>query len=311
MTSVSKSACEGVGSGRGGRCDRLDGLRRVQSGSLDGVPVTGLSGSYGSEVDYRIVVPVGQGELEISISGGTGDCDLYVRRDGPPTYGTYDYRPFLFGNNETVVVTDPAAGTWYIMLRGHDAYSGVTLLATCRPAVPTELENGVPVTGISGGSNTEKLYCIDVPAGQTSLDVNTWGGIGDLDLCVKYGSAPGLYDFDGRSFGGGTHEDVTISSPAAGRWYIMLHASTRYSNVTLRASYGSSGSVSAVQDEVPITGLSGALGSEDCYVIDVPRGQDGIDFRIFGGTGNCDMYIKKGSQAHDVGLGLPAGRGRE
>jgi hypothetical protein len=262
---------------------------------MDGVPVTGLSGSYGTEVDYCIAVPVGQGELEISISGGTGDCDLYVKRDGPPTYGTYDYRPYLFGNNETVVVDDPASGDWYIMVRGHGVYSGVTLLATCRPAVPTELQNGVSITDISGGVNTEKLYCIDVPAGQNSLDVSTWGGIGDLDLCVKYGSAPGLYDFDGRSFGESAHEDVTISNPAAGRWYIMLHASTRYSHVTLQASYGGGGSVAALQDETPISGLSGALGSETYYVIDVPRGQDGIDFRTSGGTGNCDMYIKRGA----------------
>jgi len=263
---------------------------------VDGVPVTGLSGSFGTEFRYSIVVPVGQGELEVSISGGTGDCDLYVKRDGPPTYGTYDYRPFLFGNNETAAVTDPAAGTWYIMVRGHDVFSGVTLLATCRPAVPTELVNGISMTGVSGGVNTEKLYCIDVPAGQRSLEVNTWGGTGDLDLCVKYGSAPGLYDFDGRSFGGSTHEGVTISNPAAGRWYIMLHACTRYSNVTLRASYGGSGSVLPIQDEAPITGLSGTLGGDACYVIDVPRGQDGIDFRVFGGTGDCDMYIKKGAR---------------
>ena len=262
----------------------------------DGVPVTGLSGAVGSEVDYSIVVPVGQGELQISISGGTGDCDLYVRRDGPPTYNGYDYRPFLFGNNETVTVANPAAGTWYIMLRGHDVYSGVTLLASCVPAVPTELTNGTPETGISGSDNTERLYYIDVPAGQTGLEVTTADGTGDVDLYVKRGSAPGLFDFDGRSFGGDTDEEVSISSPAAGRWYIMLHASNHYHGVTLRAVYGSSGPVLGIQDEVPITGLSGSLGSEVCYVFDVPRGQDGIDFSISGGTGDCDMYIKKGAR---------------
>jgi hypothetical protein len=262
----------------------------------NGVPVTGLSGAAGSEVNYSIVVPTGQGELDISISGGTGDCDLYVRHDGPPSYNSYDYRPFLFGNNETVTVTNPAAGTWYIMLRGHDAYSGVTLLANCVPAVPTGLTNGVPVTGISGSDNSERLYSINVPAGQTSLEVSTGDGMGDVDLYVKHGSAPGLFDFDGRSFGGDTEEEVSISSPAAGTWYIMLHGSDHYQGVTLRALYGSSGPASSLEDEVPITGLSGALGSEACYVIDVPSGQDGIDFSIAGGTGNCDMYIKKGAK---------------
>ncbi len=90
----------------------------------DNVPVTGLSGAAGSEVYYKIDVPTGQGELHVSISGGTGDCDLYVKQGSLPTYNSYDYRPFQFGNNETVTASNPAAGTWYIMLRGHDAYTG-------------------------------------------------------------------------------------------------------------------------------------------------------------------------------------------
>ena len=260
----------------------------------DGVPIAGLSGGDGSEVHYKIVVPNGQGELEISISGGTGDCDLYVRYGGAPDYTMYDYRPFLFGNNETVTAANPAAGSWYIMLRGRHAYSGVTLVASYTPAVPTELDNGVPLTGRSGSRHTQKLYSIDVPAGQASLEVATWGGTGDVDLYVKHGSAPGLFDFDGRSFNSGTEETVTIGSPAAGTWYIMLDSSPQYNNVTLRAVYGSAGPASDILDDVMIPNLSGAAGSETLFVINSPSGPGGLDFRIFGGTGNCDMYIKKG-----------------
>jgi hypothetical protein len=260
----------------------------------DGVPVSGLSGDDGSEVDYKIVVPAGQGELEISISGGTGDCDLYVRYDLPPTYGGYDYRPFLWGNNETVTITNPAAGSWYIMLRGRDAYSGVTLVASYEPAVPTELENGVPETGISGGRRSDRLYCIDVPAGQGSLEVNTWDGTGVVDVYVKFGSAPSEFDYDADAYGSGTERAASISDPAAGRWYIVLHTSYHYDDVTLRAVYGTSGPAESVMDDVVIPNLSGALGSEAVYVIDAPYTQGGFDFRISGGTGNCDMYIKRG-----------------
>ncbi|MCU0914286.1 MAG: PPC domain-containing protein [Planctomycetes bacterium] len=262
----------------------------------DGVPVGGLAGATGSEVDYRIVVPPGQGELEISISGGTGDCDLYVRRDGPPTFTGYDYRPYLFGNNETVVIDDPASGNWYIMLRARAAYTGVTLVADYEDASPTMLTNGVPEDDISGGKYTEKLFAIDVPAGQSELEVRTWGGFGNLDLTVKRGSAPSLFDFDDRSFGGGTNESVSITDPEAGTWYIVLHASSHYQHVTLRATYGSgSASATTLEDEVPITGLSDTAGGESTFVIYVPRDQDGLEFAIFGGTGDCDMYIKRGA----------------
>lgn len=263
---------------------------------VNGVPVSGLSGTPGSEVFYKIAVPTGQGELEISISGGTGDCDLYVRHSGLPSYNLFDRRPLLFGNDETVTIADPEAGTWYIMLRGHENYSGVTLLATSTAAVPTELENGVPVEDISGSHYTAKYYTIDVPAGQSSLQVATWDGSGDVDLYVKRGSAPGQFDFDGRSFGGGTFEEVTIDAPAAGTWYIMLLAADTYHNVTLRAVYGSSGTTTHVGDEVPITDLSGAAGSEALFVFDVPGDDDGVSFVLSGGTGDCDMYIKKGAQ---------------
>jgi hypothetical protein len=260
----------------------------------NGVPVAGLSDADGSQVDYKIDVPAGQGELQISISGGTGDCDLYVRFDLPPTYSGYDYRPLRFGNEETVTITDPAAGSWYIMLRGRNAYSGVTLVASYEPAVPTALENGVPETGISGSRNSDRLYYIDVPAGPTSLEVNTWDGTGDLDVYVKRGSAPSEFDYDGRSFGGGTEQAVSISSPAAGRWYIVLHTSHHYSGCL--AVYSTSGPAESVMDDVVIPNLSGALGSEALYVIDAPRRSGGLDFRIYGGTGNCDMYIKKGAR---------------
>ena len=89
----------------------------------NGVPVTGISGAAGSEQFYAIEVPAGQDELEIRISGGTGDCDLYVRKDAAPTTTTYDYRPYKVGNDETVVVENPDAGTWHIMLQAYSTFS--------------------------------------------------------------------------------------------------------------------------------------------------------------------------------------------
>jgi hypothetical protein len=89
-----------------------------------------LSGGQGSAVTYTIAVPAGVTTLNIQLSGGTGDADLYVRRGSAPTTTTYDYRPYLDGNNETVSVAAPASGTWYVMVRGYAAYSDASLVAT-------------------------------------------------------------------------------------------------------------------------------------------------------------------------------------
>src|SRR5258706_7285133 len=95
-----------------------------------GQAVPNLAGATGSWQYFKIAVPSGQTSLAISMSGGTGDADLYVKFGAQPTSSSYDYRPYLSGNNESVSVTSPAAGDWYIGLNGYAAYSGVSLTAT-------------------------------------------------------------------------------------------------------------------------------------------------------------------------------------
>lgn len=96
----------------------------------NGQTVTGISVGTGAWVYYKITVPSGQTQLKITMSGGTGDADLYVKLGAQPTLTSYDYRPYLTGNNETVTVTNPAAGDWYIGLEGYAAASGISLNAT-------------------------------------------------------------------------------------------------------------------------------------------------------------------------------------
>jgi hypothetical protein len=96
----------------------------------NGQAVSNLSGATSSWQYFKIAVPSGQTSLAISMSGGTGDADLYVKLGAQPTASSYDYRPYLSGNNESVTVTNPAAGDWYIGLNAYAAYSGVSLTAT-------------------------------------------------------------------------------------------------------------------------------------------------------------------------------------
>jgi hypothetical protein len=261
----------------------------------NGVPVTGLAGAAGSERHYRIEVPPNQDELEIRTFGGTGDVDLYVRRDAAPTTSSYDHRPYQIGNDETVTVEKPAAGTWYIMLRGFNSYSGVTLQAAYSGGVPaTVLTNGVPVERLSGATSSEQFFVIEVPAGQTQLEIKMSGGTGDADLYVRRGEAPTVDRYDYRPYLAGNNETVTIRDPAAGRWHIMVKGRNAYSGVTLVAGFGDG--ILALDNDVPLTGLTGPEGSERFYRIDVPAGQSNLEIRISGGTGDADLYVKFGSR---------------
>ena len=72
--------------------------------------------------------------------GGTGDLDLYLRRGLPATCQGSSVvvepcpRDVLFsendGNAESIQVSNPAAGDWYIALTAYDGYKGVTLLVS-------------------------------------------------------------------------------------------------------------------------------------------------------------------------------------
>ena len=258
-----------------------------------GVAVTGLVGAANAELYYTLDVPAGQTKLDIAISGGTGDADLYVKKGSLPTTGSYDYRPFLAGSNEAVSVDTPAAATWYIMVRGYATFSGVTLLATYSGSTSTgtELKNGAAVTNLSGAANSEKLFQFDLPAGQKTLQIAMSGGTGDADLYVKLKSPPTTTDWDYRPFLAGNNESVSIDSPTAGTWFIVVRGYADYAGVSLMATWGGA---TALQNNVPVNNLAGALGSQTFFSIDVPAGQDYVDFVMSGGTGNADMYIKKG-----------------
>jgi hypothetical protein len=57
--------------------------------------------------------------IQIVTPCGTGDADLYIRCNTQSTTSNWDCRPYLNGNNESVTVSGPQEGTWYISVRAY------------------------------------------------------------------------------------------------------------------------------------------------------------------------------------------------
>jgi serine protease len=93
------------------------------------VPVTGLGAASGASLAYTVAVPSGSSQLKVTIAGGSGDADLYVRSGSAPTDTVYTCRPYLSGNNETCTISAPAAGIWHVRVKAYSTFSGVTLTA--------------------------------------------------------------------------------------------------------------------------------------------------------------------------------------
>jgi len=137
-----------------------------------GVAVTGLAASTGNSLNYTMVVPTGASNLTFTMSGGTGDADLYVRRGSAPTTTTYDCRPYLNGNNETCTFASPQAGTYYVMVRAYSSFSGVSLIGNY-----TESSGGSPQTYTNGTD-------ISIP------DNNSTGVYSNISVTGRTGNGP-------------------------------------------------------------------------------------------------------------------------
>jgi hypothetical protein len=102
------------------------------------VPLADLSAPTGTLSYYSIETPPGAYGVVISISGGTGDADLYVKFGAQPSLASYDCRPYKLGNTEGCSFWPPEAGTYHIMLHAFEGYEFLILEAnyTFQPPPP-------------------------------------------------------------------------------------------------------------------------------------------------------------------------------
>ncbi|KJY96656.1 S8 family peptidase [Pseudoalteromonas ruthenica] len=199
---------------------------------------TGLSGAQGSETTFTMTVPSGASNVTFTTSGGSGDLDMYVKAGSAPTTSSYDCRPYESGNNEVCSIDNPAAGTYYVMLRGYSSYNNASLLGELTTSGGSTGEGGGgSVTDISASSGQWKHYTLEVPAGMSTLDIDMSGGTGDGDLFVRFGSQPTSSSYDCRPYKSGNNESCSFSNPQAGTWHISINAYQTFSGVTLNAQY--------------------------------------------------------------------------
>jgi serine protease len=92
------------------------------------VAVTGISLASGASKTWTMVVPSGTASVNFSTSGGSGDSDLYIQLNKQPTTSSYLKRSIGSTTAESITISAPTAGTYYVMVYGYSAPSGVTLL---------------------------------------------------------------------------------------------------------------------------------------------------------------------------------------
>ena len=206
----------------------------------NGQPVTGLSGATGSFQYFKITVPSGQTSLAIPISGGTGDADLYVKLGAQPTTSTYDYRSIVSGNTDSVTVTNPAAGDWYIGLYGYAAYSGVTLTATYSgggaDTTPPTTSLTAPTSGATVSGTTVVTASASDNVAVTKVEFYLDGVLQSTDT-----TAPYSWSWNTTTAANGSHALSTKAYDAAGNVGTSATVSVTVSNTTAQQLLGNPG----------------------------------------------------------------------
>lgn len=158
-----------------------------------GAAVTGLSGAEGSQQRFTISVASGASQLRVSLSGGTGDADLFVRRGGVATTSNYDCSSRGSSNAETCTIDSPAAGTWHATVYAYSAYSGASLSAN----VAGGGGGGGGGTGTGGGGTSNlppfPVGTITCPNPPTQYFCSTRNGVTTPMTRVNTGVLAGVY----------------------------------------------------------------------------------------------------------------------
>ena len=190
----------------------------------NGVVETNLTASTGSELVYTFEVPAtATDNVDINMSGGAGDADLYVKFGSMPTDSSYDCRPYASGNSESCSIA-AQTGTYFVRLKAYSTFSGVSLVAVHNGDVTPPSGDSGSKTDIDIAAKGWDRSTIEVAEGASNLVVTTVGGTGNVKLYLRHGSAPTGSLYDCRSKTSGNDESCTIAAPAAGTWHIGIKA---------------------------------------------------------------------------------------
>jgi hypothetical protein len=172
-----------------------------------GVPETGLAAGSGQALYFSLDVPAGASNLTFTMSGGTGDADMYMKFGELPTDVVWDCRPYKSGNNEVCTVAAPQAGTYNVRLKAYTAFTGVTLVGdysiggggtqtyTNDTDVPI-IDNGTVASPITVSGRTGRA------GNAVPINVNithTFKGDLRVDLVAPDGSTYNLHNHTGGS----------------------------------------------------------------------------------------------------------------
>ena len=98
-----------------------------------------LAAGAANRTRYRVFIPEGTTSVTFRLLGPNGDGDFFVRFAAAPVISysaantSSSCGSFNVGTNETCTFTNPAEGTWYILIDPYEAFTGANLRVSTTP----------------------------------------------------------------------------------------------------------------------------------------------------------------------------------
>ena len=262
------------------------------------------------------------------------EFEIYISHEDIPNSWDYDFllEPewgFIFEEWDW-----PEDGTWWFVIVPLKEVSSLSLFLDWDVADPpppleemTELINAIPVTdqSITGGRQKpveERIlyYYVNVTENLSSLSVKTYGGSGNVDLGISWGTVPdpfnnfgiftepfeddfssdpndmsGKIDWDG---GQGNDQVVTLYDIEPGIYYIAAYTYQNAKEFTIVSQLTYQPDNIEPEDAIELTPgieygpLSGYNGLMQYFKIDVPIGTERLEVDLSKGFGEASLFMK-------------------
>jgi serine protease AprX len=258
-----------------GRIDAYAAYLRAISAPVplaNGVAQINQSGALSSEQHYSLAVPAGATSLRFATTSGSGNIGMYVRFGSKASNTVFDCKSEASGTAQVCNIPSAQAGSYFVMLKGISAFSGVSLTGSYSTTANTP-----PVANFT--FTTSGLV-----ANFTDTSTDAGGSI-----------ASRSWNFGNSSFSDLANPSKTYAT--AGTYNVTLTVTdnggataTKTQAVTVGAASGT-----VLTNGVAKTNLSAALNATQSFTMVVPAGATSLKFVTSGGTGDADLYVKFGS----------------
>ncbi len=240
----------------------------------NGVSQQGLRAETHAGILFRVVVPAGAKNLIFETSGGTGDCDMFVRFGAHPSQNDYDKSSTGPNTREHLRFASPQPGSWYVNVDAARAFEGVNLTAQyTRAADADAVPKLLPGPGHFSGS-ARVLMKTALKAGVVRYTVD---GTDPTALSAAYTGPVKLTadtELRAQTFDGKTPRGPVLVAP----YFITAP-----------------GEITPLQSGVVLQHRAGMAASDSIFKIAVPQDMKRLTVLTRGGAGDTAIIVRKGA----------------